>query len=65
MVITIQCPTCAASFPVDTDKIPEAGVNARCSDCAGIFRVERPPEPVVEPVEAADSPVALLRVRFG
>jgi predicted Zn finger-like uncharacterized protein len=53
MVITIQCPTCTASFPVDTDKIPEAGVSARCSDCGGIFRVERPPEPVVEPVEAS------------
>ena len=42
MVITIACPSCSASFPVDPNKIPEAGVNARCSSCGHIFRVERP-----------------------
>ena len=42
MVIQIQCPSCPSSFPVDPDKIPEAGVNARCSSCGQVFRVERP-----------------------
>jgi len=46
MTITVSCPSCATSFPVDPRKIPEAGVNARCSSCATVFRVERPaPEP--------------------
>jgi predicted Zn finger-like uncharacterized protein len=55
MVITIECPSCADSFPVDPAKIPEAGVNARCSSCGEIFRIERPAEEsaVAEPeVEA-------------
>jgi len=40
MVITVQCPSCATSFPVDPAKVPEGGVNARCSVCSAIFRVE-------------------------
>ncbi|MCH7533954.1 MAG: zinc-ribbon domain-containing protein [Gemmatimonadetes bacterium] len=61
MVIRIHCPSCPATFPVDPDKIPEAGVNARCSSCGHVFRVERPssiddlapdvvPEVAAEPV---------------
>ena len=42
MIITVECPSCVTSFPVDTDKVPESGVSARCSICASIFRVERP-----------------------
>lgn len=42
MVITVSCPSCATSFPVDPAKIPESGVKVRCSACADIFRVERP-----------------------
>jgi len=42
MVITVECPSCASSFPVDPEKIPEGGVNARCTDCSEVFRVERP-----------------------
>ena len=54
MVITVQCPSCQTSFPVDTQKVPEAGVHARCSTCQGVFFVERPPEPLaVEPVGAS------------
>jgi predicted Zn finger-like uncharacterized protein len=46
MVITVSCPSCATSFPVDPAKIPETGVKVRCSACADVFRVERPePEP--------------------
>jgi len=56
MVITVSCPSCASSFPVDSNKIPEKGVNARCSSCGDIFRIEKPsseappPPPVPEPV---------------
>jgi predicted Zn finger-like uncharacterized protein len=45
MVITVTCPSCSSSFPVDPAKIPEGGVNARCSSCGDIFRVEKPAEP--------------------
>lgn len=45
MVITVTCPSCSTSFPVDPAKIPEGGVNARCSACGDIFRVEKPVEP--------------------
>ena len=49
MVITVTCPACAASFPVDPNKIPEGGVKVRCSECANIFRVERPAPEVAAP----------------
>jgi predicted Zn finger-like uncharacterized protein len=65
MVITVTCPSCASSFPVDPAKIPEGGVNARCSSCAVVFRIEKPeeaaPAPVVEfvepEIEAPEPPV--------
>lgn len=65
MVITVTCPSCSSAFPVDPAKIPEGGVNARCSSCGDIFRVEKPaPEPALptleemapEPVAAAPEP---------
>ncbi len=60
MVITVTCPACSSSFPVDPAKIPEGGVNARCTSCGDIFRIEKPVE--VEPVStfaelAPDPPV--------
>jgi predicted Zn finger-like uncharacterized protein len=42
MVISVQCPSCSTSFPVDTKKVPEEGVHARCSVCSDVFFVERP-----------------------
>lgn len=55
MVITVSCSACAASFPVDPNKIPEGGVKVRCSECAHVFRVERPaPEPELAPPPADD-----------
>lgn len=57
MVITVQCPSCASTFPVDPNKIPEKGVSVRCSTCTQIFRVERPPEPAPPPPPAAPEPV--------
>jgi predicted Zn finger-like uncharacterized protein len=61
MVITVQCPSCATSFPVDPRKIPEKGVKVRCSSCSAIFRVERPveaaPPPPPPPAEVATAPI--------
>ena len=56
MVITVQCPSCATSFPVDPRKIPEKGVKVRCSSCSQVFRVERPAEAAPPPPPPA--PVA-------
>ncbi|MDH3271955.1 MAG: zinc-ribbon domain-containing protein [Gemmatimonadota bacterium] len=61
MVITVTCPSCSTSFPVDPAKIPEGGVHARCSSCGDIFRVEKPAEPDPIPMLedlAPDEPVA-------
>jgi len=59
MVITVTCPACSTSFPVDPAKVPPKGVNARCSTCGEIFRVERPaPAPVPE-VPAPQEPPPL------
>ena len=60
MTFTVQCPSCSSTFPVDPAKVPEEGVNARCSACASIFFVDRPPAeeehvpvpPAPEPEEA-------------
>lgn len=62
MVITVACPDCATSFPVDTNKIPVGGVSARCSSCSTVFRIERPevaaplPPPVEQYVSVAMEP---------
>ena len=55
MVITVQCPDCSTSFPVDPAKVPPGGVKVRCSICATTFRVERPEEGVA----AAPAPAPL------
>lgn len=44
MVITVSCPSCSTSFPVDSAKVPAKGVNARCSMCGDIFRIDKPQE---------------------
>ena len=45
-IFHVECPSCLTSFPVDPAKVPDGGVLARCSECAGVFRVETP-APVV------------------
>jgi predicted Zn finger-like uncharacterized protein len=56
MVISVKCPSCATSFPVDTNKVPVGGVNARCSVCSGIFRVERPEHTLPPPLAPDPGP---------
>jgi predicted Zn finger-like uncharacterized protein len=53
MVITVECPSCASTFPVDPNKVPEGGVYARCSRCPGIFLVEQP-APALAMAESAE-----------
>ena len=58
MTITVSCPSCSSSFPVDPAKIPSNGVRAQCSFCPEIFDIDAPAsveESVVTPpaVEAA------------
>ena len=60
MVITVHCPACSTSFPVDSNKIPVAGVNARCSACGHVFRVERPVEAQAPPAPPAPEPLPHL-----
>lgn len=38
--MNVQCPQCQTMFRVDPAKVPEGGVRARCSVCAGVFFVE-------------------------
>lgn len=42
--ITVSCPSCLTSFPVDPAKVPPGGVRARCSECSDIFPVDVPRE---------------------
>ena len=42
MTITVACPACNTSFPVDPAKIPAGGVRAQCSACPEIFDVDEP-----------------------
>lgn len=56
MVISVTCPSCSQSFPVDPAKVPAGGVKVRCSSCGGVFRVEKPaasPAPAAMPATAA------------
>lgn len=56
MVITVTCPSCSSAFPVDPAKIPEGGVNARCSSCGDIFRIEKPAAPEAPATLEAPAP---------
>ena len=40
--MNVTCPQCATVFRVDPAKVPERGVRARCSVCAGLIAVRRP-----------------------
>ena len=55
MTITVSCPSCNTSFPVDPAKVPPEGVRAQCSVCPEIFDVERPSEAAPAASPAPDS----------
>ena len=54
MILTVACSACSTSFPVDTRKVPDEGVYARCSACEEVFFVN-----AAMPVAAQAPPVAL------
>ena len=58
--MNVRCPTCQTMFRVDPDKIPAAGIKARCSRCSAAFRIERaqerPPAVVADAVPAPPAP---------
>jgi len=62
--MNVSCGQCHTVFRVDPDKVPAAGVRARCSVCSGVFWVRReaaeapPPAP---PPAPAPIPVPLPR----
>ena len=58
------CPQCQTVFRVDPAKVPETGVRARCSVCAGVFWVHREAETAVAaapPAPQAAAPSAPSR----
>lgn len=59
--MNVTCPQCASVFRVDPAKVPESGVRARCSVCAGLIAVRRPPisAPVLPPIDIPLPPVEL------
>jgi predicted Zn finger-like uncharacterized protein len=58
--MNVSCPKCQTVFRIDPSKVPQRGVRARCSECAGVFFVghEAALEPPVRPMPAAVTPQA-------
>ncbi len=62
MTITVSCPSCSTSFPVDPAKVPPEGVRAQCSNCPEIFDVDRPSDIAPEAPAAAEPAVDTVEV---
>jgi len=62
MTITVSCPSCETSFPVDPAKVPAEGVRAQCSVCPEIFDVDRPSESTPEAPPATISMVDTIDI---
>ena len=60
MTITVSCPSCDMSFPVDPAKIPPQGVRAQCSNCPEIFDVDRPSEAIPEAPRVNESTIETI-----
>lgn len=58
MIFTTQCPSCEATFPIDSDKVPDGGVYARCSACEGVFLVEVPLEGALDEAPTGEAVAA-------
>jgi predicted Zn finger-like uncharacterized protein len=43
--MVVQCSSCLTEFELDPDKVPAAGVRARCSVCSAVIVVPAPPTP--------------------
>jgi predicted Zn finger-like uncharacterized protein len=60
MTITVSCPSCDTSFPVDPAKIPPEGVRAQCSNCPEIFDVDGPSEAIPEAPPVTESTIETI-----
>jgi len=60
MTITVSCPSCETSFPVDPAKVPPEGVRAQCSNCPEIFDVDRPNDVTPQAPPSTESATATV-----
>jgi predicted Zn finger-like uncharacterized protein len=51
--MVVQCSSCLTEFELDPDKVPAAGVRARCSVCSAVIAVPAPPPHVAAHAEPA------------
>ena len=49
--MNVRCPNCQSAFRVDPERVPAAGIKARCSRCSSVFQLTR--EGVQRPAMAA------------
>jgi len=54
MIFTTECPACEATYPIDSAKVAEGGVYARCSECSDVFLVVTPAPDVAAEEQAQD-----------
>ncbi|TVP75188.1 MAG: hypothetical protein EA352_08860 [Gemmatimonadales bacterium] len=40
--LSVQCPSCEATFAIDPLRVPREGIPVICSDCLRVFRIELP-----------------------
>ncbi len=62
----VQCTSCLTEFALDPDKVPGAGVRARCSVCSAVITVPAPPHTTPAPASADShsAPAADPQSRF-
>jgi predicted Zn finger-like uncharacterized protein len=39
--MNVRCPNCQSAFRVDPERVPAAGIKARCSRCSSVFQLTR------------------------
>lgn len=54
--MVVQCSSCLTEFELDPQKVPAAGVRARCSVCSAVITVPAPPRPVEQEAPASSVP---------
>ena len=59
--MNVSCPSCDTVYRIDPAKVPEAGVQARCTVCSHVIAVSREEEtaPAVETVPQPVAPEAV------
>ena len=64
MIITVSCPSCDTSFPVDPAKVPPEGVRAQCNICPEIFDVDRPSEATPKAPPPTESTIDTMEASY-